>query len=101
MMYGKQKGENVYSIPVEWVVTENLQVRADSLREAVKFICDNADEFPTSRDAEYIDGTYRITGDEDWSGDVEKITENLELYGYTGRKATEHDTVDSKIGGAA
>ena len=101
MMYGDNSASKVYSIPVEWVVTENLEIKANTLLEAVKFICDNVDELPTSNDAAFVDGTYRITGDDDWDGDVNKIANNLQTYGYTERDAKEYDVVDSEIGGAA
>ena len=75
------KGEKVYSIPVEWVVTENLHVRANDLKEAVKFLVEKLDEIPTHDDAEYIDGTYKISADENNNLDVDEIVKNLNTYG--------------------
>ncbi|WP_026653533.1 hypothetical protein [Butyrivibrio proteoclasticus] len=100
-MYGNNKAKEVFSIPVEWMVTENIEVRANSLEEAVEFINNHADEIPTSRDAEYIDGTWKISADEDNDLDTKKICERLGCYGYLHREATEYDVVDSKIGGVA
>ena len=45
-MYGNQNGTKVFSIPVEWVVTETIDIKANSLREAIEFINKNADEIP-------------------------------------------------------
>ena len=46
MIYGYENGEKVFSIPVEYVVTENLHIRADDLKEAVKFIVANKNSIP-------------------------------------------------------
>ncbi len=99
-MYGNNNANKVFSIPVEWVVTENIEVKANSLEEAVRFVVDNYDEIPCGEDASFVDGTYRITGDDDFDGDISKVTENLKTYGYTERTAESYDTVDSEIGGA-
>ena len=100
MMYGNNKATKVFSIPVEWVVTETLEIKANSLKEAIIFINENADEIPLGDEPAYIDGTYRISADEDYDMDTEKIVRNLEAYGYTAREALPSDIVDKKIGGA-
>lgn len=100
-MYGNNNANKVFSIPVEWVVTENLDIKANSLEEAIEFINNNIDEIPLGENPAYIDGTYRISADEDNDMDAEKIKTMLELYGYKEREALPSDVVDKKIGGAA
>lgn len=65
-MYGNQNGTKVFSIPVEWVVTETIDIKANSLREVIEFINKNVDE----------------------------ILETLDSYGYTERNASEYDEVE-------
>ena len=101
MLYGNENASKVFSIPVEWVVTETLDIKADSLKEAIEFINDHTDEIPLGDEPAYIDGTYKISADEDGDMDTEKIARNLEAYGYTEREAQPFDLVDKKIGGVA
>ena len=91
MLVANNEATKIFSIPVEWVVTENLEVKASSLEEAVKYINDNADEISLGDEPAYIDGTYRISADEDFDMDTEKICKNLDMYGYKVREATEYD----------
>ena len=92
-MYGKEDGKKVFSIPVEWVVTETLDIKADSLREAIDFINDNLDTIPLGTEPEYIDGTYKISADESGNLNTDEIIETISAYGYTERDAEEYDEV--------
>ena len=93
-MYGNQNGTKVFSIPVEWVVTETIDIKANSLREAIKFINKNADEIPLGTEPAYIDGTWKISADESGLMDANEILETLDSYGYTERNASEYDEVE-------
>ena len=99
-MYGRNNANKVFSIPVEWVVTENLNIKADSLEDAIEFINNHTDEIPLGDEPAYIDGTYKISADEDNDMDTQKIKRNLEAYGYWVRVAQPFDLVDKEIGGA-
>lgn len=96
-MYGNQNGSKVFTIPVEWVMTENIDIRANSLREAVDFILNNADAFPLGKEAEYVDGTWKMAADESVEGSTDEILETLESYGkgcgYGEREAKKNDKV--------
>lgn len=92
-MYGKQNGKKIFSIPVEWVVTETIDIKADSLQEAIAFILDKSDEIPLGTEPEYIDGTWKISADESNTMDIEEIIETLDSYGYTERIASEYDDI--------
>ena len=86
-MYGRTNGKKVFNIPVEWVVTETLEIKADTLEEAVEFINDNLDTIPLGDEPAYIDGTYKISADENNNMDTAEIVERLNSYGYTERDA--------------
>ena len=94
MLYGNQNGTKVFSIPVEWVVTETIDIKANSLREAIEFINKNADEIPLGTEPAYIDGTWKISADESGLMDANEILETLDSYGYTERNASEYDEVE-------
>lgn len=96
-MYGNENGEKVFSIPVEWVVTENLEIRANSLKEAVKFIKDNLDAIPLGTEPDYVDGTYKISADEDGDMEPEEIAKEMKKlgYGYSERASIEQDEVST------
>lgn len=94
-IYGNSNGTKIFSIPVEWVVTENLEVQANSIEEAVQFILANADLIPLGQDADYVDGTYKISADESDDGDVEAIVQTLKLCGYSESEAQEYNCVDT------
>ena len=69
---------------------------------ASKVYRDHMEEIPCGDNADYVDGTYKISADELDNNDVDKITENLRFDWYVEeRDATKYDVVDSKIGGAA
>ncbi len=100
-MYGNNNADKVFSIPVEWVVTENIEVKANSLEEAAKFILDHNEEIPCGEVTTYVDGTYKISADEYSDNDANTIAETLRLcWDVEERDATKYDVVDSKIGGA-
>lgn len=92
-MYGNSKGTKVFSIPVEWTVTETLEIKADSLKEAVEYINNHLDDIPLGTEPEYIDGTYKISADENGTLNTDEITANLKSYGYTEREAKSYDEV--------
>ena len=95
-MYGNDKGKKVFSIPVEWVVTETLDIRANNLQEAVEFIVDHLDIIPLGTEPVYIDGSYKISADDTGEYDINAISTALHRYGsYTERNVDERfDKVD-------
>lgn len=66
-MYGNNEGKKVFSIPVEWTVTETLDIRANTLEEAIEFIRENNDIIPLGDDPVYLDGSYKISGDTEFA----------------------------------
>ena len=53
----------VYTIPVSWEVSDTIEVRANSLKEAIKYAEEHKDEIPISSSPEYIGDSYKIDGD--------------------------------------
>lgn len=54
-----------YKIPVEWSVYATVEVKGNSLDDAVKRAKDNVDELPAVlSESEYVDGSYRINDDD-------------------------------------
>lgn len=51
-MLGNKNGSKVFRIPVEWVVSENLEIVADSIEEAIKFVKENNDLIPINETGE-------------------------------------------------
>ena len=94
IMYGNKNGSKVFSIPVEWVVTETIDVKANSLKEAINFILDKADDIPLGTEPQYIDGTWKISADENNSANADEILKNLNCQGYIEREAEEFDEFD-------
>lgn len=91
-VYGKENGKKIFNVPVEWTVSELLQIRADSFKEAIQFVLDNLDMIPLGTEPDYIDGTYKISSEYD---EAEEIEEELSMYyGNKGSVATELDIVE-------
>lgn len=91
-IYGNENGSKVYSVPVEWVVTAQQEIRANSWEEAVQFVKDNAALIPLAANPEYVDGSYRITpvnGNDSTNG----IAQALREQGAKERSAHEFDFV--------
>lgn len=61
--------KKIYRIPVEWSVSDIVEVEAESLELAVKYVEDNIDDIPLGANEEYIDGSYRINGSDDYDGE--------------------------------
>ena len=70
--------KQIFKIPVEWAVYETLEIEAETLEEAVKYVEDNLEEIPLG-EGDYIDGSYKITGSDENSGSelVKYIKENF------------------------
>lgn len=93
-MYGDKNGSKVFSIPIEWIVTETIEIKANSLQEAIEFINENADLIPLGTEPEYIDGTWKISADESGTMDTKEIIETLGNYRYSERDSDEYDEVE-------
>lgn len=68
-----------YSIPVEWIVWDRIEIQADTLEEAIRYFQERKDYIPLGTEGEYIEGTFKISGDDE-SFDIDDIVRNLKEY---------------------
>ena len=54
-----------FNIPVTWEVWDVVEVEAETLEEAIKYVKENIDTIPLGKNTEYLDGTYKIYDGED------------------------------------
>lgn len=66
-MLGFENGKEEFCIPVNWMVCDNITVQADSLMEAIEYVRNNKDNIPCGTDAEYVNDSWEITGDEHYT----------------------------------
>ena len=84
-MYGNNNADKVFLIPFEWIITDSIEVKANSLEEAVKYILDHT----------------KITANQYDDNDANTLAEALRILGAVEeRDATKYDVVDRKLGGA-
>lgn len=69
------KGEKVYEIPVQWLVSDIVKIRANSLEEAIQLFMDNEPSIPCGLAPEYVADSYQLTCD---AKDVESIVKEFE-----------------------
>ncbi len=69
-----------FSIPVTWEVWDKIEVEAETIEEAIKYVKENIDEIPLGTEPEYIDGSYRIDDGEDGSATIEETVHYLKEY---------------------
>lgn len=87
-LYGNKNGKKVFRIPVEWVVYDVVDIKADSIEEAVKFFVEHLDDIPLGTEPSYVEGTYKITGVcEDSIYDVDANLEAINNCLYDEREA--------------
>lgn len=73
------QGEKVYSIPVQWLVTDVVKIRANSLEEAVKTFMEEEPRIPIGTEPSYVDGTHQISVCcEQYVGNEAQIVKELE-----------------------
>jgi hypothetical protein len=53
-----------FIIPIEWSVCSEIEIEANSLKEAIEIAKDENDNIPLPTDNSYIYGTWRVNDDE-------------------------------------
>ena len=71
------KGEKVYNIPVQWLVSDIVKVRANSLEEAIQLFMDNEPGIPCGTAPEYVGDSYKMSCDSYETGNAHEISEEL------------------------
>lgn len=73
------KGEKVFEIPVQWMVSDIVKIRANSLEEAIKMFIEHEQQIPIGLAPEYVDDSYKMSVDAEVTlGNVENIAQELE-----------------------
>ena len=90
----KQNKKKIFSIPVEWAVYSKIEVEAETLEEALNKV--RFEDLPLPAESDYIDGTFKIYGEDDFSDD-EDLGEFLKgifnLTPYDDAEAGDVDTI--------
>ena len=69
-----------FSIPVTWEVWDRVEVEAETLEEAIKYVKENIDTIPLGTEPEYIDGSYKIDDGYNGEATIEEAVDYLEQY---------------------
>lgn len=66
-----------FSILVTWSVWDKIEVEAETIEDAIRYVKEHIDEIPLGTEPEYIDGTYRIDDGDDGENTVEDTVKYL------------------------
>lgn len=69
-----------FSIPVTWEVWDKIEVEAETIEEAIKYVKENIDTIPLGTEPEYIDGSYKIDDGENGEATIEETVDYLKEY---------------------
>lgn len=69
-----------FSIPVTWEVWEKIEVEAETIEDAIKYVKENIDIIPLGTEPEYIDGSYKIDDGDNGEATIEETVEYLKEY---------------------
>lgn len=69
-----------FYIPVTWTVWDKIEVEAETIEEAVKYVKDNLDTIPLGTEPEDIGGSYRIEDGNNGESDIEETVRYLKEY---------------------
>ena len=73
----KEHRKKKFFIPVTWQVWDKVEVKADSIEEAVEWLKENIDLVPIGIEPEYVDDSYRIDDGQDGEATVEETVKYL------------------------
>ena len=69
-----------FSIPVTWSVCDKIEVEAETIEDAIRYVKEHIDEIPLGTEPEYIYGTYRIDDGDDGENSVEDTVKYLKEF---------------------
>lgn len=74
-----------FSIPVSWEVWDKIEVKAETIEDAIKYVKENIDIIPLGTEPEYIDGSYKIDDGQNGEATIEETVKHLkEYWNYSG-----------------
>ena len=69
-----------FSIPVTWEVWDKIEVEAETIEDAIKYVKENIDIIPLGTEPEYIDGSYKIDDGDNGEATIEETVNYLKEY---------------------
>lgn len=69
-----------FSIPVIWQVWDKVEVEAESIEDAVRYVKENIETIPLGTEPEYIDGSYQIDDGADGQESIKNTVKYLKDY---------------------
>lgn len=69
-----------FSIPVTWEVWDKIEIEAETIEEAIKYVKENIDTIPLGTEPEYIDSSYKIDDGENGEATIEETVDYLKKY---------------------
>jgi hypothetical protein len=70
----------IFSIPVTWEVWDKIEVKAETIEDAIKYVKENINEIPLGTEPEYIDGSYKIDDGDNGEATIEETVQYLKEY---------------------
>ena len=67
-----------FKIPVEWSVYAIVDIEAETIEDAIKKFHETEDDIPLPTDSEYIDGSFKISCDEDEEVEYTKLINGMD-----------------------
>lgn len=74
--FGNENGKYTYRIPFQWKVFDDIEIKADSLEEAVQWAFDNMWKLGPTTDPTYAEDSFDF--DVPDTGSVEEVVDYLE-----------------------
>ena len=69
-----------FSIPVTWEVWDKIEVEAETIEDAIKYVKENIDTIPLGTEPEYIDGSYKIDDGNNGEATIDETVSYLKEY---------------------
>lgn len=69
-----------FSIPVTWKVWDKIEVAAETIEEAIKYVKEHIEEIPLGTEPEYVDGSYQIDDGANGEAPIEEAICYLKEY---------------------
>ena len=69
-----------FSIPVTWEVWDKIEVEAETIEDAIRYVKENIDTIPLGTEPEYIDGSYKIDDGYNGEATIEETVHFLKEY---------------------
>lgn len=69
-----------FNIPVTWCVYDKVEIEAETLEDAIKYVKEHIEEIPLGTEPEYIDGSYSIDDGNDGMSSIDDTVKYIKEY---------------------